>query len=361
MKRSLALDVFRGITIAAMIVVNNPGSWQYVYPPLRHAQWHGLTPTDLVFPFFLFAVGAAMAFSIENIHDTKAYFKKVIWRSLSLFAAGWVLMAFPFIWQNWDYSGFRYMGVLQRIAICYGVAAIIIRYTNQHQIISLCFAGLGAYWVMLYLGGDLSLAGNFVRFVDTMVLGERHLYQLEGIPFDPEGLISTIPAIITVLFGYLAGSSLKEDFTWNKIIHLFYGGLFLLILGLVWHFAFPINKKLWTSSFVLSTAGIASIVMAMLVWVTQVKAWEKPLLPFKVLGRNAIVLYFLSELWAVCMDRFQVQSMGSLTSIKAFAYETYFQPTFGDLNGSLLFALLNLLGFWLLAWWMYRRKLFVKF
>ena len=360
MKRSLPLDAFRGLAIAAMLLVNNPGSWSAVYAPLTHAQWHGLTPTDLVFPFFLFAVGNAMVFSGVNISSSKAYFKKVFWRVFSLFTAGLLLALFPLVWQDWDYTNLRIMGVLQRIALCYGISAIVIHYFNIRQIMSLCIAILGGYWAMLLLGGDLTLADNFVRKVDVFILGENHLYQLEGLPFDPEGLLSTFPAVVTVLLGYLAGLVLKYKYTWDRFLYLFFAGLALLVVGLTWDFIFPMNKKLWTSSFVLTTGGLAAIVLSFWVWLTQIKGREMLGVPFQILGRNAIFIFFASGLWAKTIGKIMLNLEGKQTSVHNYAYQTFFKPTFGDLNGSLGFAICTLFLFWLIAWWMYRKRIFVK-
>ena len=191
-RRILSIDIFRGITIAMMIIVNNPGSWAYVYPPLRHAKWHGCTPTDLVFPFFLFIVGAAMRFAFVRWHSfaSNEFYKHVFIRTLSIFIAGSFIHAFPFIQQDWDWSNYRIMGVLQRISLAYGIAAIMVIHLDLKKIFISSIGILLAYWGILWLGGGIapySLESNFIRKIDILVLGESHLYGGTGIQFDPEG------------------------------------------------------------------------------------------------------------------------------------------------------------------------------
>ena len=304
-KRFTALDIFRGATMALMVIVNTPGTWSYVYEPLRHAQWHGCTLTDLVFPFFLFIIGVSMRFSFDK-YDICKYgplFNKIIFRTMTIFIIGLLLNAFPFIRQNWDWSSFRILGVLQRIALAYFFASFIVLRLNVKGLVKISFFILVGYWLLLlsyglYSGQDpYSLKYNLILVIDSFLLGESHLYGGTGIQFDPEGLLSTIPSVVTILIGFLVGTMIKttndhEDNTQRMAVL----GSLLIITGWLWGFGFPINKQLWTSSYVLYTAGIAIILLAGMVWLVDIKKidwWTKP---FVILGSNAIFLYILSSL-----------------------------------------------------------------
>ena len=364
-RRILAIDIFRGMTIALMIIVNNPGSWAFVYSPLRHAKWHGCTLTDLVFPFFLFIVGASMRFAFVRWHSfaSQAFYKHVFWRTFSIFLAGCFIHAYPFIQQDWDWSNFRIMGVLQRIALAYGIAAIMVMHLDLRKIL---FAGSGIllfYWFILWAGGGnnpYSLETNLIRKIDIFLLGEKHLYGGTGIQFDPEGLLSTIPSVVTVLIGYIAGAMLHTTKNFlDNIKRMSVLGMTMIAVGLIWGLFFPINKQLWTSSYVLYTGGIACLFLAALSWVIDIKKWKKQFWVFEVFGTNSIFLFVLSGLWAKTMLRISFIFEERSLSGYSYLYKSLFVPIAGNLNGSLLFALTHVLCFWVILYWFYRKKIFI--
>jgi len=367
--RLISLDAFRGATIALMILVNTPGTWGHVYAPLRHAQWHGCTLTDLVFPFFLFIIGVSMRFSFEKYEFCKwgPLFKKVVWRTITIFTIGLLLNAFPFVRQDWDWSHFRIMGVLQRIALAYIMASFIVVRADIIGIVKISLGLLFGYWILLmgygwYSGLDpYALKSNLILIVDAYIFGENHLYGGTGIPFDPEGLLSTIPSIVTVLIGFLVGTMIKtaEDHKDNTQRMAVLGAL-LIIFGWGWGFVFPINKQLWTSSYVLYTSGIATVVLAGLIWLVDVKGLKTWTKPFVIFGANAIFLYAASGIWAKILLQISFELDGKMISGYGYLYQTVFQPFAGDLNGSFLFALFHVFMFWLILAWMYRKKLFIK-
>ncbi len=367
--RLISLDAFRGATIALMILVNTPGTWAHIYAPLRHAQWHGCTLTDLVFPFFLFIIGISMRFSFEKYEFCKwgPLFKKVVWRTITIFTIGLFLNAFPFIRQDWDWSHFRIMGVLQRIALAYFFASTIVVRTDIKGIVKISTGILIGYWLLLMGHGWITdvdpyaLETNLQLVIDSIIIGKDHLYGGTGIQFDPEGLLSTLPSVVTVLIGFLVGTMIKtaKDHEDNAQRMAVLGAL-LIILGWVWGFAFPINKQLWTSTYVLFAGGIGTIVLAVMLWnidVKEIKGWTKP---FVIFGANAIFLYAASSSWTKILLRIQFELDGKIISGYGYLYKTVFQPMAGDINGSLLFALFHVFMFWLILAWMYRKKIFIK-
>ncbi len=363
--RYLALDVLRGLTIVAMITVNNPGSWSRIYSPLRHSEWHGCTPTDLVFPFFLFVVGVSMFFSFSKYGNVlnRDSFIRLAKRTLLIFAIGLFLNSFP-QWDK-DFSRLRILGVLQRIAIVYGIASLIVLSARKSWLpyISACILLL--YWgVLYYFGSDApySLEGNATIPFDRMILGENHMYHGFGIPFDPEGLLSTIPAIVTALLGYMAGALIKESEKSKIPQRLLTGGVAGIAAGLLWGLVFPINKPLWTSSYVMYTAGWASVVLAVLIWVIDIKSYKKWTSFFVVFGMNPLFIFALSGLWAITISRIIRfnNGDGKMTNAYSWLYHSVFKPLAGPLNGSLLFALAHVCLFWLIAWVLYRKKIFIK-
>ena len=367
--RFIALDIFRGATMALMVIVNTPGTWAYVYSPLRHAQWHGCTLTDLVFPFFLFIIGVSMRFSFDK-YDICKYgplFNKIIFRTITIFIIGLLLNAFPFIRQDWDWSSFRILGVLQRIALAYFFASFIVLRFDVKGIVNISFILLVGYWITLmaygwYSGQDpYALKTNLILVVDQFLLGESHLYGGTGIQFDPEGLLSTIPSVVTVLIGFLVGTMIKttNDHEDNAQRMAVLGSL-LIIIGWLWGFIFPINKQIWTSSYVLYTGGIAIILLAGLVWLVDIKkinCWTKP---FVILGSNAIFLYALSSIWVKILLKITFEFEGKMISGYSYLYKTIFQPLAGNINGSLLFAFFHVLIFLLILTWMFRKKIYIK-
>jgi len=363
--RYLALDVLRGLTIVAMITVNNPGSWSHIYAPLRHSEWHGCTPTDLVFPFFLFVVGVSMFFSFSKYGNTlnRDSFLRLAKRTLLIFAIGLFLNSFP-QWAK-DFSKLRILGVLQRIAIVYGIASLIVLSVNKKWLPYISGAILLLYWGILYYFGSAdpySLEGNATLPFDTLILGVNHMYKGYGIPFDPEGLLSTIPAIVTALLGYMAGAQIKNTEKQKVPQQLLIGGAIGIIAGLLWGFIFPINKPLWTSSYVLYSAGWASVALAGLIWIIDIKSYKKWTSFFVVFGMNPLFIFALSGLWAITLIRIIRfdNGEGKITNAYNWIYQQVFVPLAGPLNGSLLFALAHVCVFWALAWILYRKKIFIK-
>ncbi len=364
-QRYLALDVLRGMTIALMITVNTPGSWKYVYPPLRHAAWHGCTPTDLVFPFFLFVVGVSMFFSFQKYGNTlnTSSLLKVGRRTLLIFVIGLFLNSFP-QWQ-FDFSQLRIMGVLQRIALAYGIGSIIVLAAPRKYLPYIGFAILLFYWGLLYwLGGDnpYSLEDNATIPFDRALLGEQHLYRGFGIPFDPEGLLSTIPAIVTVLFGYLAGALIRSTEKLKVPRMLILYGIIGTAAGWMWGYIFPINKPLWTSSYVLYTAGLAALVLALLVFIIDLKGYKKWTSFFVVFGMNPLFIYALSGVWARTLSRLiRIETTdGETMPGSTWLYENIFVPLAGNMNGSLLYALTHIFFFWLIGYVLYKNRIFIK-
>ena len=367
--RFIALDIFRGATMALMVIVNTPGTWAYVYSPFRHAQWHGCTLTDLVFPFFLFIIGVSMRFSFDK-YDICKYgplFNKIIFRTITIFIIGLLLNAFPFIRQDWDWSSFRILGVLQRIALAYFFASFIVLRFDVKGIVNISFILLVGYWITLmaygwYSGQDpYALKTNLILVVDQFLLGESHLYGGTGIQFDPEGLLSTIPSVVTVLIGFLVGTMIKttNDHEDNAQRMAVLGSL-LIIIGWLWGFIFPINKQLWTSSYVLYTGGIAIILLAGLIWLVDIKKinwWTKP---FVILGSNAIFLYALSSIWVKILLKISFELEGKMISGYSYFYKTIFQTLVGNINGSLFFALFHVIIFLLILTWMDRKNIYIK-
>ena len=365
-RRIYSIDILRGMTIALMIIVNNPGSWANVYPPLLHAKWHGCTLTDLVFPFFLFLVGASMRFAFVKWHyfPSKKFYQHVFWRTFSIFMAGVLLNAYPFIRQDWDWSTFRILGVLQRIALAYGISAcLIIRYDFK-QMTKILTGILLFYWGLLWIGGSTSPYGletNLVRKVDLLLLGEQHLYSGFGLYFDPEGLLSTIPSVGTVIIGYLMGGMLHTTKNYDdcaKRMAIF--GSAIVFIGWVWGYLFPINKALWTSSYVLFTGGIATLVLSVLTYLIDIKKWKEPFWVFEVFGTNSIFLFILSGVWTKTIINIERNLNGTTVNAYHYLYKTIFVPIGGDLDGSLLFAMSHILGFWLILLWMYKKDIQIK-
>ncbi len=364
-KRYLALDVLRGITISGMILVNTPGSWSYIYPPLRHASWHGCTPTDLVFPFFLFVMGISMFFSFAKygygLNAISLY--KVGKRSLLIFAIGLFLNSFP-QWQA-DFSTLRIMGVLQRIAVVYALSALFILVLNKRGLLILSLVLLIGHWLALYfLGGDIpyALEGNATITFDQFVLGEWHMYRGFGIAFDPEGLFSSLSSTVTVLLGYSVGLLIKESGKKQLLVRLLLIGLVLVITGLLWHLVLPLNKPLWTGSYVLFTAGLAMLILCTLVYVVDIKGYKKWTSFFVVFGMNPLFIFAFSILWIKVLVRLIsfTNAQGETVNGYKGLYEGVFVPLAGYMNGSFLFALVHIAFFWFIGWILYQKKIFIK-
>ncbi len=386
-ERYYSLDVFRGATVALMITVNNPGSWSHIYGPLEHAPWHGVTPTDLVFPFFLFAVGNAMAFVMPRLQQAgaAAFWQKVFKRFVLIFAIGLFLNWAPFVkwsgeslvfkyWvdpQNPE-SGIRILGVLQRIALAYLFASIIAFFTRPGLAFFLCTLILLGYWAIVVAGNPAdpySLEGFIGTQWDRSILGLPHIYKGEGVPFDPEGLLSTVPAIVQVVFGYFTGQYIQQKGkNFEMLSHLLLAGIVFTLSGLIWDTAFPINKKLWTSSYVLYSTGLALMTLGVMVYLIEFKqirgAWSRF---FDVFGKNPLFIFVLSGFLPriISLLRWQngVTEAGNPTYTNAFSwfYQNICDPISSDpRNGSLLYALVMITFYWFLAWLLDRNKIYIK-
>jgi predicted acyltransferase len=359
--RLISLDVFRGATMASMVIVNNPGDWGTVYAPLLHAEWHGWTPTDLIFPFFLFIVGVSITLSRRSATQGS-----ILRRSAIIFALGLFLSGFP----RFDVTRWRIPGVLQRIAVCYLFAASAYRLTagdrkrQGYALLAIALALAVAYWLVMTLvpppggfAGDLSPEGNLGAWIDRAVL-DGHLWKPR---WDPEGLLSTVPAISTTLLGIVAGLWLGSEATpERKATGLALAGVAGIAAGHLWSIVFPINKNIWTSSYVLFTAGAAAVLLAACYWLIDVRGsrgWTKPCV---VLGSNAITLFVVSGLLARTLGIVKIATDGGEVSLGRYIYVTLFAPFAAPKNASLLYALANLVVLFALLAWMHRRRLFLR-
>ncbi len=365
--RIISLDALRGLTIAAMILVNNPGSWSHVYGPLRHAEWHGWTLADLVFPSFLFIVGVSAAVSfgrrLEAGEDKRSLHLKIIRRSLILFALGLLLNGFPY----YDLTVLRIPGVLQRIAICYLACAVIFINSKWKGQLAWAVGLLLFYWaVMEWIpvpGGSAGLyekGNNLAARIDGRLL-EGHMWAVTK-TWDPEGILSTVPAISTTLFGILAGQWLtgvraqKE-----KAACLLGAGAAAAAIGALWHLLMPINKSLWTSSYVLLTAGLASICLGTVYWLVDVRGWKRWTVPARVLGRNAITAYVLAGIAARLINLAKVTGPDGIpVTLKAWIHESLFASWLGDINASLAYAIAFVIAIWLIMLPLYRMRMYIR-
>jgi predicted acyltransferase len=378
----VSLDVFRGATIAAMILVNDPGSWSHIYPPLEHAEWNGWTPTDLIFPFFLFIVGVSMTLSFASRIARGVTRGKLILhvlrRSALIFAIGLFLNGFP----GFDFSSLRIMGVLQRIALCYLAVGLLYLLTfqkdsaaggsvrvraNLRVTVAVAVALLVGYWALMtfvpvpgYSPGHLGKQDNLGAYIDRTLMG-GHLWS-ESKTWDPEGFLSTLPAIASVLIGILAGEWLRSNRPEaRKALGLAAAGIALLIVGRALHPYFPINKNLWTSSFALFTGGFAMLALAACYWVVDVRGWRAWTAPFLVFGMNAILAYALAALVSEISTDFEfLKFHGRQTTLHGWIYSRYFVPHASPVNSSLAFAVFFVAVIFALLWPFYRGKVFLR-
>ncbi|OYX92074.1 MAG: DUF5009 domain-containing protein, partial [Sphingobacteriia bacterium 35-40-5] len=368
--RLLSLDVFRGLTVAAMILVNNPGSWTHIYAPLKHAEWHGCTPTDLIFPFFLFIVGVSISYALGSKKGYMSHSKLIMTalkRALILFGLGLFLNLFPKVFTEpmEAFQTVRIPGVLQRIAVVFFITAVIFIKTNPKTQLRLLIGILIAYWAMMTLipvpgvgYANLEKETNLGAWLDRSLLTEAHLWR-SAKTWDPEGILSTLPAIGTGLFGVLVGTWLKRKDREEsvKISWMFSTGVLAVILGLIWDLCFPINKALWTSSFVLYAGGLATIGLALCYWLIDVQGYKKGTKPFVVYGVNAITVFFLSGLIPRILTMIKVNMPdGSTVNSREWMYETFFSPYFSPINASLAGAVTFILIWLGILWWMYNKK-----
>jgi predicted acyltransferase len=361
-ERLISLDVFRGITIAGMILVNSPGTWSNVYPALLHSKWNGCTPTDMIFPFFMFIVGVAITYSISkriasNDPVSKIVFQ-VIRRSIIIFLLGLFLNGFPYF----NIATLRIPGVLQRIAVAYLVSSIIFLRFDKKIISAFILFILLIYWAFMTLlpvpgvgFPGLGPTNNLGAWLDRLIFG-NHLWAQSQV-WDPEGLLSSFSSISTVLIGVLTGYLLKNDKNnLTKTIEMFVWGNILVVAGIIWDIWFPINKNLWTSSYVLYTAGLALNFLGMCYWFIDVKGYKKWSKPFLVFGMNAIAAYFLSEFIEIIINVFTIQSV----PLKDFIFKKLFLSWISPINASLLWAICYVIILFGLMSVLYRKKIFVK-
>jgi predicted acyltransferase len=366
--RLVSLDVFRGLTIAGMVLVNNPGSWAHIYWPLDHAEWNGWTPTDLIFPFFLFIVGVAIPLALGRRVDEggskRGLYWKIIKRALIIFALGEFLAGFPFF----HLSTMRIPGVLQRIAVCYLFASFIFLKTKPRTQAIIALALLIVYWLLMthvhapgYATGDLSKEGSLASYIDRTVFG-RHVWSQAKV-YDPEGILSTMGALATTLFGVLAGNWLRcsNRTQFEKVAGLFVAGMCCIVIGWAWNPFFPINKGLWTSSYVFFTGGMALQLLAFCYWLIDIKnyrAWAKP---FVVFGVNAIVLFVGTGVMARLMGLIRLPTNdGKGISLQGWIYQHLFLSWAQPINASLAFAIVFILLWLGLMWILYWRKIYIK-
>lgn len=386
-----------------MILVNNPGSWAHIYPPLKHAPWHGLTPTDLVFPFFLFAVGTAMSFVMPRLEAAgpSVFWRKVIKRTLIIFAIGLFLNWWPFVrWQGGELSfinwvnpdnptrGVRIFGVLQRIAVCYFFAMVLVYYLKARKAFYVSLLLLLLYWVLCYLGNPsdpYSLKGWFGTDIDKAILGIPHMYKGEGIPFDPEGIMSTIPAIVQVIFGFLVGDYIQKKMKnpdpaspitapgqssniFPMLTGLFVAGVAMLVTGFCWDTVFPINKKIWTSSYTIYTAGLATMTIATMIYLIEVrgiKGWLSRF--FDVFGKNALFVFALSAFLPKGLALIRIpaglNAKGVMTYVNPWNWlyrEVLIHIPGPPEIGSLAYALCVITFMWAICYVMDKNKIYIK-
>ncbi len=358
--RVISVDIFRGLTIVLMILVNTPGTWSNVYAPFLHASWHGYTPTDLVFPFFLFIVGTSIAFSYNNKKATKDTYKKITVRALKLIGLGLFLgtftIHFPFFK---DFESIRFPGVLQRIGLVFFFAAILFINCNWRVLLGICITILLGYWIWMGFipvnGMEPTFdraANNWANYIDLNVLG-THIYKED---YDPEGLLSTLPSIATSLMGIFTGLILLSKRAKKEIV-LFLLGTALVVAGHLWDLIFPINKALWSSSFVLVTAGWANIFLALIYYLTDIKGLKFGSI-LRYTGANAITVYFLSSFVTKIFYSIKIDEQ---TTLHQWLFQKIYLHDFMQVElSSLLYGLTVVSFYLLLAYVMYRRKIFIK-
>ncbi|PJJ48099.1 acyltransferase family protein [Hymenobacter chitinivorans] len=366
--RLMSLDVFRGLTVMAMLLVNNPGDWGHIYAPLAHAEWHGCTLADLIFPFFLFIVGVSIVYALDSARRAGPrgpLLRRIGRRAVVLFGLG----LFASLFLDWDLGTVRIPGVLARIALVFLVCGALFVQTTWRQQAWTLAALLVGYNVLLQLvpvpglgAANLGPETNLGAWLDRLVLGEAHLWK-ESKTWDPEGLLSTLPAVGTGILGLLAGQllRLKTLAPAPKVAWLFVAGGAALVLGIVWSTWLPLNKALWTSSFVLYTGGIAAMTLAAFYWLIDVQGYRRGLTPFVVFGVNAITAFFLSSLLARALNRWQVAGPDGAVGLKDWLYHTLFTPFIANpYLASLAGGLVCVLIWFGVLWLMYRRGIIIK-
>ena len=369
--RFLSLDILRGMTVCFMIIVNNSGS-ATPFAPLMHSRWNGLTPTDLVFPSFLFIVGNAMSFSMKHfqaLSNTQVVYK-VLKRTVIMFLIGYLMYWFPFFSFNNGHVAMlpigntRIMGVLQRIALCYCFASLIIYFLPYKKVIILSVLLLLGYWSVLLIYGNsadpFSITGNAVVYLDKFVFGDAHLYHRLGVSFDPEGLLSTMPAIVNVIIGYYAGKFIQNSGkNYETIAKLLLTGALLILLAICWNPVFPVNKKIWTSTFVLLTSGLDLVILSVLIYALEIKNWNKYNWTdfFTPFGKNPLFVYLVSE---ILIEVFRIVDVKPGISMYSWINTAIYEVISPGAIGSLLFALSYMLICWFVGWVLDKKAIYFR-
>lgn len=384
-RRLLALDILRGITIAGMILVNNPGSWGHIYAPLAHASWNGLTPTDLVFPFFMFIMGVSTCFSLRkyDYQLSGAALWKILRRTVVIFAIGLGIAWFSRFLRGlssdgvtfWEavmnFDQIRILGVMPRLALCYGIGSLIALSVGRRRLPWVVAAMLVAYAVILLAGDGFAFAShNIIARVDTAVLGEAHMYTdtVNGVTlkFDPEGLLSTLPSIAHMLIGFLCGSLiLSEPDNRLRINNLFIVGTILTFCGFLLDFGMPINKKVWSPTFVLTTCGLASSFLALLIWIIDIRGHRRWCRFFEAFGVNPLFMYVLGAVLSIIIGFIRVPyaaAESGMISLKGWLYQAVWMPCAGGdaTLASFFFAVTFVLFNWMIGYVLYRNKIYIK-
>lgn len=379
--RLLSLDILRGITIAGMILVNNPGSWEHIYTPLRHAVWHGLTPTDLIFPFFMFIMGISTFISLRkyDFQFSQSLLQKIVKRTCIIFLIGlglsWLSVSFAtfhhlandglgmgerLLRSITNFEHLRILGVMQRLAITYGIASLVAILLNHRYIPYIIGASLLIYFLILILGDGFEISEtNILAVVDQSILGTNHMFEEFGL--DPEGILSTIPSICHVLIGFCCGRVLmeKKDNT-QRMLYLFIIGASLFFLGYLLSYGCPINKKIWSPTYALITCGMGATLFALLIWIIDVKGYKKWCVPFESFGVNPLFIYVLAGVMAILIEHIYVSFDQTIISFKEYLFEAILQPVFGNDLGSFIYALLFITIAWFVGYILYKRKIYIK-
>ena len=382
--RILALDILRGITIAGMILVNNPGSWSDVYAPLLHAPWHGLTPTDLVFPFFMFIMGISTYISMRktNFEPSKFLTMKALKRTLIIFLIGLGLAWYSLSMSTYhkladedlslgtrlfkamtNFENLRILGVMQRLALTYCITALVGMFVKHKYIPYIIAATLVGYFLLLIFGDGLAAEDNtnsIVYIVDKAILGTSHMYG-KGRIVDPEGLLSTLPAAAHVLIGFCCGKYITEiKDNHQRIEKLFILGTILTFAGLLLSYGCPINKKIWTPTFVLTTCGLASLLLALLIWIIDIKGWKKWSKFFESFGINPLFIYVFGSMLGSTLGQVRVPFGEGYSSLKGVILDTLIKPYFDPYFGSLVFAILIITICWMVGYILYKKQIYIK-
>lgn len=387
-QRLLSLDVLRGITIAGMIMVNNPGSWSNIYEPLKHANWNGLTPTDLVFPFFMFIMGVStyMSLSKFNFQFSGAFLKKLIKRTIIIFAIGLAIDWFAklcygtfnigdatqtigqrFLQSAFSFEHIRILGVMQRLALSYCFASLIVVFVPLKYLWKTIAVILIGYFGILYFGNGFELSDtNIIARVDLALFGANHMYGEylpDGvrIPFDPEGLISTIPCIAQVLIGFLAGDLLKNIADINqKVEKLLIWGTILFFAGALLSYGCPVNKKIWSPTYVLVTCGLASLFLGLLIWIIDINGKKSWASFFEAFGVNPLFMYVLGAFLSILLGSISLETSNGIMSLQAILYQSILSLVADPYFASLLFALAFIGVNWVIGYILYKKKIYIK-